>query len=29
MKVLAIAASSLRRLIRTRANLFFVFALPM
>ncbi len=29
MKVLAIAANSLRRLIRTRANLFFVFALPM
>lgn len=29
MKVLAIATNSLRRLIRTRANLFFVFALPL
>ena len=29
MKVLAIAANSLRRVVRTRANLFFVFALPM
>lgn len=29
MKVLVIAANSLRRLIRTRANLFFVFALPL
>ncbi|NNE96256.1 MAG: ABC transporter permease [Acidimicrobiales bacterium] len=29
MKVLAIALNSLRRLTRTRANLFFVFALPM
>lgn len=29
MKVLAIALNSLRRLTRTRSNLFFVFALPM
>lgn len=29
MKVLAIALNSLRRLTRVRANLFFVFALPM
>ena len=29
MKVLAIATNSLRRLIRTRSNLFFVFALPL
>ncbi len=29
MKVLAIALNSLRRLTRTRANLFFVIALPM
>ncbi len=29
MKVVAIAVNSLRRLVRTRANLFFVFALPL
>jgi ABC-2 type transport system permease protein len=29
MKALVIAANSLRRLLRERANLFFVFALPM
>jgi len=29
VKVLAIALNSLRRLTRTRANLFFVFALPL
>lgn len=29
MTVLTIAANNLRRLVRTRANLFFVFALPL
>jgi len=29
MKALAIAATDLRRLLRWRANIFFVFVLPM
>ena len=29
MKVLAIAANDLRRLLRWRANIFFLFVLPM